>query len=147
MTVIASPLAMRPDLIDYRDSSNPCEAQCKSSWRKKIESTTMLSAHTCITHQVEHMVSETGRAMKGTKCENNFLFHHDAPSLMTAKKTREWMKEKDVEKYWILPQEGLCEDDPALKNYLGQPSGNSPELCSLDSNLDKDVHKAVERNV
>jgi hypothetical protein len=44
---------------------------------------------------VEHIVVESARIYKGTKHEYDWMFYHDALSLMTAKETVKWMKEKD----------------------------------------------------
>jgi hypothetical protein len=63
----------------------------------------MLSPFVCITEIVEHIVVETARVYKGTKNEDDWMFYHDALSLMTAKETIRWMQEKDYLKRWILP--------------------------------------------
>ena len=54
---------------------------------------------------------------------------------------------KDYKKLWILPQLNLYQDQPELKKYYNWPPGNSPELCCLDSNLNKDLDKTVEVHV
>ena len=106
-----------------------------------------MKSYACVTHLVEHIVSETKKVFKGTTYEDNCFFYHDALLLMTAKKTREWMAEKGYDKMWILPEKNLYQDDPALKAYVGRPAVNSPELCNLDSNLNEDAHKSVEHHV
>ena len=50
-------------------------------------------------------------------------------------------------KDWILLQHDLYSDDPQLEPYKGRPSGDNPELCSLDHCLIKDVHKSVDIHV
>ena len=49
--------------------------------------------------------------MRGTKYEGKELFFDDALSLMTARKTVRWMKEKNIYiyKHWVLPVLG-CND-------------------------------------
>ena len=41
--------------------------------------------------------------------------------------------------HWILPENNLKEH--AI--YANRPIGNSPEVVSLDSNLNKDLHESV----
>eukprot|EP00957_Ditylum_brightwellii_P192008 14617104-Ditylum_brightwellii.AAC.1 len=43
----------------------------------------------------------------GTKHTNDFFFYHGAFSLMTAKETLDWMREKEMLKHWILPEQNL----------------------------------------
>ena len=66
---------------------------------------------------------------------------------MCANDTVNWMKEKDIYERWLLPAEGLHQDDPDLKYYFHRPCGNSPENMPWDTLLNNDVHKAVERQV
>jgi hypothetical protein len=54
-----------------------------------------MSPFVCISEVVEHIVVETARIYKGTKKEDDWMFYHDALSLMTAKDTIKWMQEKD----------------------------------------------------
>ena len=95
----------------------------------------------------EHMVIETKRVFKGSTHENYCLFYHDTLSLMKAKETRKWMKEEGYKEMWILPEIDLFAIGPVLKLYEGRPPGNSPELCNLDSCLNKDLHTVVECHV
>ena len=48
---------------------------------------------------------------------------------------------------WILPEMDLFASNPVLKRNRGRPPGNSPELCNIDSCLNKDVRKSVDFNV
>ena len=57
------------------------------------------------------------------------------------------MREKDYLKRWILPEQGLNEDEPDLKTYVGRPVGDSPELVNWDSTLNKDCHETVNKHV
>ena len=106
-----------------------------------------MKCYCCVSDLIEHMVIETKKVFKGTTHEDTCLFYHDALSLMTAKETRKWMKEKGHDKMWILPEFDLFCRDPDLSRYLNRPPGNSPELCNLDSCLNEDVHKMVDVHV
>ena len=44
---------------------------------------------------------------------------------------------------WILPEMDLFFINTALKGYRGRPPGNIPELCCLDSCLNRDFNKEV----
>ena len=57
------------------------------------------------------------------------------------------MKEKGYEVMWILPEMDIFTTNPVLKRYRSCPPGNSPELCNLDSFLNKYLHKAVDFHV
>jgi hypothetical protein len=43
---------------------------------------------------IEHSVAELALMFKGTRYEDSWVFYHDVMSLMTAKESVEWMKEK-----------------------------------------------------
>jgi hypothetical protein len=96
---------------------------------------------------VEHIVKETERMMRGMKHEEDWMFYHDALTLMTAKETIAWMKDKGHFERWILPANRLHTDDPSLKYYFCKPVGNSPEMMPWDTSLNQDVKCAVDRHV
>ena len=96
---------------------------------------------------IELMVSETKRVFKGTTNKKYYLFYHDALSLMTEKEDRNWMKEKGYEEILILTEMDLLASKPFLKCYIGHPPCNIPELCNIDSCINKDLHKAVDCRV
>jgi hypothetical protein len=79
--------------------------------------------------------------------KDTWFFYHDALTLMTAKDTIEWMKEKYIYHRWILPASGLHTDDKELAYYNNKPCGNSPENMPWDTSLNNDVHKGVERHI
>jgi hypothetical protein len=91
--------------------------------------------------------------MKGTTHEKDWVFYHNALSLMTAHETVEWMKNafgENGESYysrWVLPENELHSDDPALKAYLFRPVGNSSENLRWDTFLNQDVKAGVEKHV
>lgn len=103
--------------------------------------------YTCITKMVDHMFEETKKIYRNTTHTNDWKLYHDALSLMTAKECRSYIQKKGYEEHWILPQQDLFSDDPSLKAYTNRPVGNSPELCNLDSCLNKDIHEAVNKHI
>ena len=66
---------------------------------------------------------------------------------MIANSCCQYMLEKGYNKHWILPQFDLFQEDPDLKIYKGRPVENFPKLCCLDSNLNADIHKAINQHV
>ena len=66
---------------------------------------------------------------------------------MTATATKEWMKKEKYYKHWILPINGLSEDYPDLKAYIGHPVGNCPENMPWDTSLNNDLDEAVNSHV
>ena len=106
----------------------------------------------CITDYIEHLIRATDKVFEGTTHENDWLFFHDALSLMTAKDTVKWMKQqqfkgKSYYDRWILPCLGLHQDEEGLKRYHCSPVGNSPENIPMDETLNRDTHTAVNRHV
>jgi hypothetical protein len=70
------------DIIDYRKSENPYEAEYgKDAWYAKIRALSLLSPFICISEMVNHIVVELARIYKGTKHEDDWMFYHDALSL------------------------------------------------------------------
>jgi hypothetical protein len=53
-----------------------------------------LTQYVCITEMVEDIVIKSARMFKGTMHEADWMFYHDALSLMMAKDTIKWMKEE-----------------------------------------------------
>ena len=137
----------RPDDIDFRKASNPYLARYGNAWREICEGTHFMKQYCCVTKMVDHIFEETRKTFLNTTHEKDWMLYHDALSLMTAKECRSYMKAKGYEEHWILPEENLFHDDPSLRAYRGRPVGNSPELCCLDSSLNKDIHEAVNRHI
>lgn len=131
-----------PPDIDYRKQSNPYLARYGTDWMAKIKTCSMLSGYVCITELVEHVYHKTAALFQGKT--DRWAFYHDALSLMTAKDTISWMKEKGYYKRWILPVLGL---NAARPRFSDAPPGNTPEGNPLDANLNKDVHDGVDRHV
>ena len=79
------------------------------------------------------------KVFKGTLFEDEWLFYHDALSLMTATSTIQWMKEVDIYKRWLLPKNNLN----GGTTYSGRPVGNSPEFMPLDNALNNDIQQSL----
>ena len=132
-----------PPTVDHRAATNPYESKYGDSWEQHIQTSAAFSHVVCITKYITHIMVESERVMKGTAHENTWMVYHDALSLMTAKRTKEWMREKNYLKRWILPTENLFDDLPAVKAaYKQNPIGNSPELMPWDAHLNQDVHSS-----
>ena len=71
------------------------------------------------------------------------MVYHDALSLMTAKDSVEYMKEKGFYDHWIRPQLGLN----AGTTYADRMTGDSPELNPLDTMGFADLHRSVNKHV
>ena len=71
--------------------------------------------------------------MAGTKYACDWVFYHNALSMLTARATRDWMRDTYIdrvnsEERWWNPTNGLNENTP----YKGQLVGNRPEFMPLD---------------
>ena len=105
-----------PMPIDHRKAINPYLSKYgEANWEAEIQKHSIMSSYICITEVVKHIVTASAKLYKGTKYEKNWYFYHDALSLMTATATKEWMKKEKYFQYWLLPLEGINEDDPVLK--------------------------------
>ena len=80
---------------------------------------------------------------KDTEYKNNLFLYHDALSLMTEEKYKEWMDEMGYLNYWMLSELGLNDD---IDNFCGRPVKASPEFIPLDASLKKYVHELVSRH-
>ena len=86
--------------------------------------------------------------MSGAKHSHYWVFYHNARLLMTAKKTKQWMRDKGLYQRWLLPTENLYQNPPDLfKRYKDNPIGNSPEFMPWDSHLNQDLHAAHDHHV
>lgn len=137
----------KPKLVDHRKADNPYESRYGENWEKIMSRTAMLSPYVPITLYIEHIILASTEVFRDTAYANTWMFYHDALSLMTAKDTKKWMRDKGYLAKWILPEQNLYTDDPALKRYLSSIPGDSPELMSLDFSLNQDGHVAVDCNI
>jgi hypothetical protein len=135
-----------PEKVDHRKEENPYESKYDKEWREKIRTTVGMSPYVCITEMIKHIYDESKKMFKGTKHEGNWLFSHDALSLMTANETIAWMKKEDYYDKWLKPMHGLNSEGD-LKAYAGRPVGNSPELMPWDCSLNQDLSTAVKQHI
>ena len=103
-----------------------------------------------------HMAEESDRLMLGTEYEDEAMFKHDALALLTAKETKEWMKEtfvngRSIFSRWLLPEAGLNDsisvNGKITTNYRGRPPGNLPRLMSLDEFGNKNLMDCVNSHI
>ena len=78
-------------------------------WESMINHSVFMNKYMCVTELVRDIYERSERAFVGTTHENDWYFYHDALSQMTAKSTREWMKEQGYYSRWLIPQLGLNE--------------------------------------
>ena len=81
------------------------------------------------------MYDDSKAAFKGTTHEADWYFYHNALSQITVASTVCWMKDKNIYKRWLIPQNG-CNEGTVYKE---QPVGNSPEFMPLDNLLNQDI--------
>jgi predicted GIY-YIG superfamily endonuclease len=135
-------------IVDHRRATNPyLSLHGEEQWEEEVRKSAQMAAYVSITDMIEFMVAESQRVMMGTYHEDDWFFYHDALSLMTAKETINWMREKDFLKRWLLPVNKLSADDKELKNFLNRPIGNSPEMMPWDCSLNKYIKDEVMRHV
>ena len=132
-----------PEKVDHRKAINPYESRFGTKWMNKIQQSAHMKKYVSIRSLVLHMYTATKQAFSGTQHENDFLFYHDALSLMTSRETIEWMADQNILQHWILPQQSLNKGT----QYENAPPGNVPELNALDSNCNRDIHCAVLEHV
>jgi hypothetical protein len=109
----------------------------------KIRQCSALSGNRCVTDMIDHIDNETKIVMKGTKNEGRGLWYHDALSLMTCKKSVQYMKEKWIFDNWLLPW-GRLQD---RTRYHESIPGDSPELMPLEETLNMDIHTSARYHV
>jgi hypothetical protein len=88
---------------DHMQEDNPHLSRFgHDSWKDEIGKCSSMSGSICVTTMIHHMVDEVNRVMKGTKHEGEGQFYHDALTLMTCAKSKAYMMEHDLLKYWLL---------------------------------------------
>jgi hypothetical protein len=105
-----------PPEVNYRFFEDPYFAKYGEENRDtEIKKPVMLSGNVCITDLVNHIYLHSKEAFRGTVHKDNWLFWHDAVSLITAKETILWMQEKGIYKHWLLPEGNLYANYPEVK--------------------------------
>jgi hypothetical protein len=85
-----------PAKLDHRKADNPYKSRYgEDEWEKKLNESSGMGPYVSIKSLVENIISECESMMKGTKHEHDWVFYHDALSLMTAKETVSWMDERE----------------------------------------------------
>ena len=82
--------------VHFPKDENQYRARYGETWQEEIKKVQFLSPYICITDLINHIMSATKEVISGTKYKGQELFFHDALSLMTAKDTVTWMKEKGI---------------------------------------------------
>ena len=121
------------NIVDHRLSTNPYLSRYGDDWKEHIRLDIRRAGSVCITELIKHICACTEAAGKR-------YFYHDALTQLTCKRTREWMAENDLLKFWLLPV-GPCNEGTV---YFGRPVGNTPEIMPWDCSLNADVHSCVE---
>ena len=134
-----------PRPIDHRKSPNPYQSRYGNTWEVMIKKSPSLSSSVVISDYIDHMMTESAKVMLGTKHQDDWVIYHDALSLMTAERTKNWMETKNYLGKWILPSHNLYDNlDEIKKKYKNNPLGNSPEFMPWDAHLNQDVHSSVD---
>jgi hypothetical protein len=110
---------------------------------EEIRKCTAMSSSIYVTQMIHHMVDETARVTKGTTYEGKGQFYHDALTLMTCNKSKAYMRQNDLLKYWLLPLDKL----QAGTRYHDSIPGDSPEWMPLDETLYQDIHSSARYHV
>ena len=96
----------------------------------------------CITALVKEVYDPSKVAFQGTEYENDCFFYHNTLSQMTAKSKVEWMKEHNIYRRWLIPQNG-CNTGVV---YTNLPMGNSPQFMPLDNSSNQDIQVGISLN-
>jgi hypothetical protein len=95
---------------DHKKDENPYLSRYGCDWwMEEIRKCTAMSSSIFVIQMIHHMVDKIERIMKGTKYEGKGRFYHDALTLMTCNKSKAYMRQNDLLKYWLLPLEKLQE--------------------------------------
>lgn len=125
-------------VMDHTKNKNPYKSLYGNNRKTKISRSQSLNKYACITSLVRHIYDKSAKLMKGEKHKNDWVFYHDALSLMTANQTITWMKQEGIYSRCLLPLE-INRDT----SFFGRPVGNSLEMMLLDATLNKDVDDGV----
>ena len=147
---VTSPLKMKvaiPVVIYHRKANNPYLSLYGDDWESVMKQKMCTLGFVSVTDVVNHIVEASAAVMKGTQHEDDWVFYHDALTIMSNNPLRNYMRDKGILHRWILPQQKLHDDDDTLSRYKDRPPGDSPELMPWDNNLNQDVHAAVKLHI
>ena len=105
--LVALPGKPKPSIKDHRKAKYPYFSRYGERWVEKLKSSSSMSKFCCITDLIRFIMKEAENLMKGSVHEDDLFIVHGALVLMTAKKTIEWMKEKNCFHHWLLPMNGF----------------------------------------
>ena len=92
----AAPGKFESVVKDHKLAANPYHLLYEDDWESVINETTYMKNFVSIRDFAMHMTVESNRLMEGTMHEGEALFKRDALSLLTAEKTKKWMRETMV---------------------------------------------------
>jgi hypothetical protein len=94
-----------PPLKEHRKEDNPYISKYGlDRWEVEIDKSSYMSSYVSIKKLIKHMYNATNKNFAGTIHEDDWVWYHDALSLMTSKETIAWMKENDYYNKWLLPK-------------------------------------------
>jgi hypothetical protein len=132
---------------NHLEEDNPYLSRFGADWEAAIDADLKKKGEMCITHMVLHLVEVCTEAFRGTPygegAADNWMFYHDALSIMVCGQCREWMASIDVLKRWFLPQHG-CN---AGTRWAHSPTGNTSVIMPWDCHGNKYVDDAMARHV
>jgi hypothetical protein len=95
-----------------------------------------MSGSICVTKMIHHMCDEVDRVTKSTKHEGEVKFYHGALTLTACEKSKAYMCEHNLLKYWLMPIKDL---QKRTQHHNSIP-GDSPEMMPLDETRNMDIH-------
>ena len=127
-------------IIDHSRTHNPYFSRFRDDWEDAIKVTTALSPFISINTIVMQIIQHADEVMKNTNHLDDWVFYHDALSLMTSKECIAWMKSTifkgiPIFNRWLLPEKGLNSG----MRYNETVVGNSTEFMPLDNSLNRDI--------
>jgi len=95
---------------------------------------------------IDHIISESTEAYRGSKRENSFMIYHDALKQFWEKGAREYIASKNFENRVLRIQEPFFKD--VVKRYQDGVVGDSPEMArGLDSYGFQDLELSIQFHV
>ena len=125
---------------DHSQEPNPYESMYGDQWKSIIDKKALVGM-VCVTELIDHMFEET-KKMVGS---DDYWVAHDALSVMTAKESVKYMKQKHYYEHWVKPECGLLDSHSStdVQKWKDKPVGNNPKYMPLDNNLNNDLHASV----
>ena len=128
-----------PPIIDHRKADNPYLSKYGEKTYEAELDEKALGTRMCITNMIIHLYEHTKALYTQGGDTRMWWFYHDSLSLMTAKETVKWMKEKNIYKHWVLPELGIVDSFEECKTWKNMLPGNTPASNPLDMQCFSDV--------